>query len=312
MVQAASPPVVTYVVPCYNHEDFVADTVHAIWAQTYGNTELVAIDDGSQDRSPRILEELARQSPIPMTVVVRANRGLNKTLNEGLSLAKGEFLALCASDDCVLPNHAQCLVDALQPTPADRVGFAYGDVEMMTYQGVRTGRRQLAGRKPRSGNIFDDIIRRRYFPQGSANLYRVSALREIGGFDERCRGEGLSLYLRMTKAFEAVYVDRALSLYRLSDAGLNADLSGRQAEFLGLLEEHLPRGPGTFFERRSIKSAFLQSYARSFYSQRNLRQSWVYLMQSVRSLPRLSQAELGLRILAQAALRTMRKMSLKP
>lgn len=295
---------VSYIVPSYNHADFIEQTVRAVWAQTHGDIELIVIDDGSRDQSPALLERLLAISPIPMKIRSRENRGLNATLNEGLALATGEFLAVCASDDAVLPDHAERLVAALAGTSPDQVGFAYGDVEFMTFDGHRTGRRQLEGRGARSGKIFHDIITRRFFPQGSANLYRIQALEEVGAFDESCQGEGLSLYLRLTKKYEAVFVDKALSLYRLSNAGLNADIAGRESELIGLMEQHLPQGDKR--ATREIRSAFYLSLARSHYAQRSLAKSIRLLGRSFKQAPSFEHVELAARIAAQSLLMTFK------
>ena len=65
--------------------------------QTYENIELIVIDDGSTDNSVQILTELA--SKYDFQLITRANKGLSETLNQGITLARGKYIAFCASDD---------------------------------------------------------------------------------------------------------------------------------------------------------------------------------------------------------------------
>jgi glycosyltransferase involved in cell wall biosynthesis len=92
-------PLVSVVLPSYNHAAFITTAVESVFAQSYKNVELIAIDDGSSDQSPAVLQALARNAPIPMRVIARENRGAPLTLNEGASHAHGAYLQFLNSDD---------------------------------------------------------------------------------------------------------------------------------------------------------------------------------------------------------------------
>jgi glycosyltransferase involved in cell wall biosynthesis len=85
-------------VPVFNTGRFVADPIKSILAQDLRDLELIVIDDGSTDDSPRILRELAA-SDSRMRLVCRENKGLVATRNEMLQMARGQFLAVNESDD---------------------------------------------------------------------------------------------------------------------------------------------------------------------------------------------------------------------
>ena len=77
---SAASPTVSVVVPVYNTERYIAETIDSILKQTFTDFELIVIDDGSTDRSPEILRELAaKDSRIRLTV--RENRGIVRTRN---------------------------------------------------------------------------------------------------------------------------------------------------------------------------------------------------------------------------------------
>ncbi|TOB02668.1 glycosyl transferase, partial [Vibrio parahaemolyticus] len=83
-------PLVSVVLPVYNCESFISDSVNSILKQTYRNIELIIIDDGSTDSTVDILNDFSDER---IKIVSRENKGLIFSLNEGISLAKGSFIA---------------------------------------------------------------------------------------------------------------------------------------------------------------------------------------------------------------------------
>jgi glycosyltransferase involved in cell wall biosynthesis len=102
--------------PVYNAEPYVAEAVESILGQTLGDFEFLIIDDGSTDRSLRILQCYAERDP-RIRLTSRANRGLVSTLNELVDQARGEFLARMDSDDIALPERFQQQVAYLRAHP---------------------------------------------------------------------------------------------------------------------------------------------------------------------------------------------------
>ena len=96
-MQNNEKPLVSVVIPCYNHEKFVQDCIQSVIDQTYENIELIIIDDGSKDNSVKVIQELADK--YGFTFIHRPNKGLSATLNEGIRLSKGKYFSAIASDD---------------------------------------------------------------------------------------------------------------------------------------------------------------------------------------------------------------------
>src|SRR5688500_8163527 len=112
----SSSPAVSVVVPVYNTERYVADTIDSILEQTFTDFELIVIDDGSTDRSPEILRELAaKASRIRLTV--RENRGIVRTRNELLAQCRGRYMAVNDSDDRSMPQRHEKQVAYLESHP---------------------------------------------------------------------------------------------------------------------------------------------------------------------------------------------------
>lgn len=115
---------VTVVIPVYNAQDFVGESVRSITAQTYANLEVVVVDDGSTDASA---DEVLRVADGRVRIVRgAANRGQSEALNTGLTMAQGRYVALLGADDVALPNRIATQARYLDEHPSvGLVGTSY-------------------------------------------------------------------------------------------------------------------------------------------------------------------------------------------
>ena len=97
---------VTVIMPAYNAERFVATAVRSVLAQTHADLELIAIDDGSTDRTRELLEMLAEED-VRVRVVSHPNYGMGRSLNEALELARHKWVARMDADDLMVPNRLE-------------------------------------------------------------------------------------------------------------------------------------------------------------------------------------------------------------
>ena len=95
---------INVLVPSYNHAPFVERALRSIFAQTLLPKKLIIIDDGSKDESVEIIRRVLADCPCANELIIRENRGLCATLNEGLAKSSGEFFAYIGSDDFWLPE----------------------------------------------------------------------------------------------------------------------------------------------------------------------------------------------------------------
>ena len=125
-------PLISVLMPAYNHERYVASTVRSILEQDWPRIELIVLDDGSSDGTWRILQELKAECEGKLERVVmmtQRNRGVAATLNRLSGLAHGDFFALIASDDQYLPGAFRHLI---APMLRDaEIGLVVGQNELM-------------------------------------------------------------------------------------------------------------------------------------------------------------------------------------
>lgn len=123
--ETAELPKVSVVLPVYNAEGYLVRCLDSVLAQTYPNVEVVAVDDGSSDGSPAILDDYARRHPGRVVVEHRENGGAAEARNRGIELCSGEYLTFIDNDDWLDADLLQTMVDAARPSGAEVVCCGY-------------------------------------------------------------------------------------------------------------------------------------------------------------------------------------------
>ncbi|MEN9913141.1 MAG: hypothetical protein RLY66_549 [Candidatus Parcubacteria bacterium] len=108
-------PIVSVILPVYNGENYLREGVKSILGQSFEDFELIVIDDGSTDGSATILNDFT--DPRIIRVRHEKNRGVTKTLNEGIALARGEFIVRADADDISLSNRIEKQVAFMRDNP---------------------------------------------------------------------------------------------------------------------------------------------------------------------------------------------------
>ena len=108
-------PLLSVVVPVYNTEQYLEKSLNSLLTSTFNDLEIIIIDDGSTDDSPRICDEFQARNPHwDITVVHNTNAGLSTVRNLGLSMARGKYITYCDSDDWIEPEIFAALIKAAE------------------------------------------------------------------------------------------------------------------------------------------------------------------------------------------------------
>jgi glycosyltransferase involved in cell wall biosynthesis len=109
---------VSVIVPVYNTEQYISRCIDSVLGQTFTDFELIAVDDGSADHSPQLLEGYAGKDH-RLKVIRQKNQGVASARNKGLSAASGEYIVFIDSDDWVHPRYLEVLTDMITLSGAD-------------------------------------------------------------------------------------------------------------------------------------------------------------------------------------------------
>ena len=214
---------VTVVIPCYNHAEYIQKSIRSVINQTYLNIELIIVDDGSKDNSVAKIEEMIGECEKRFNFfkfIKRENKGLSVTLNQGLSLARGEFFCTLASDDIMLPEKTEKQIEIMNKNNSVTAVFTahqYIDNEGQIISEKKSHYREFS---------FDEIFFHQHDIPASSQMIRLKKLKDIGGYNEKTKVEDWDLWLRLTKnGDKLVYIPDVLVGYRTHETNLSKDKS---------------------------------------------------------------------------------------
>jgi glycosyltransferase involved in cell wall biosynthesis len=231
-------PLISIIIPAYNAEKYLAQTLQSVLDQSFGSWECLVIDDGSKDGTNDVARSFAARDE-RIRAVQQANAGVANARNNALkqSTTSAPFVVFLDSDDVWLPDALQVLFDALEGSP-DAVG-AHGLADLINSEGepIQTGefaafgrnRTTLKGRrfvplgedKPTTFEVV--ITQGRIFPPGLA-LLRKAAVESAGGFDpDLPPQEDWDLWIRLTRRGDFVFVPRVVIWYRRHEESASHD-----------------------------------------------------------------------------------------
>jgi hypothetical protein len=205
---ATSILAVSVVLPVYNGERWLRESVQSVLGQTFRDFELIAIDDGSTDDSPRVLAELAAADSRVRVHTNPRNLGLIPSLNRGFALARGRYIARLDADDVALPTRLERQVARLEAEPRlGVVGSAY-------YRLDEQGRRRLS-----LPPLSDTAIRWQLLFGNvwchSTIMLRASLLAGAGDpYSDHRHAEDYELWVRLLRTSRGETLREPLVLYR--------------------------------------------------------------------------------------------------
>lgn len=200
----AAQELVSIVVPVYNSERFLAETVASVLAQSYRTWELLLVDDGSTDRSAEIMQSLAAQRPDAIRCLAQpgGHCGVNAARNFGARNARGNLLAFLDSDDVWLPDKLEEQVTILEAHP--EAGLVYGHSEYWRdweTDSEACEPNSIPPLSPANRLYWPPELFAGSYPLGawgapcpSSFLVRRAAFEHVGGFDECFSPSTFQLY----------------------------------------------------------------------------------------------------------------------
>jgi glycosyltransferase involved in cell wall biosynthesis len=109
-------PLISIIIPVYNTDEYIKKCLMSVIRQTYKNLEIIIINDGSEDNSLSICEDIAEEDP-RISIYSQKNGGASSARNHGIDIAKGKYIYFIDSDDYIIPTCIESLVSVLAKYP---------------------------------------------------------------------------------------------------------------------------------------------------------------------------------------------------
>lgn len=212
-------PLVSVVIPSYNHARFITQAIESVAAQSHHDVELIVVDDGSTDGSPGVVERALKTCGLHRSeLVVQENRGAHAGINVGLAMARGEYCQILNSDDRLHPQRLEKLLCALGPSGE----LAFSSVRNIDAEGnavwtghpmetwYRSARRALLEQP----TVGFGLLTINAAVSTSNFLFRRSLFERTGAFTPERLCHDWRFLLRALILSEPVWVDEALVDYR--------------------------------------------------------------------------------------------------
>ena len=216
-------PLVTVIVPAFNAELVLAQTLLSVAAQDHRNLEILIVDDGSTDKTAQVADDFCSTEP-RARLLRKPNGGVASARNHALAEARGEFVAPIDADDLWHPAKISRQVAAARRAPG--TGFVYCWFRDIDSDGRvwRDGPSLTV-----QGRALQRLAYFNFVGNGSAPLFSRQALESVGGYDERLRRlgaegcEDLLVQLAVAKRYGVAVVPQYLVGYRLTSGSMSGD-----------------------------------------------------------------------------------------
>jgi glycosyltransferase involved in cell wall biosynthesis len=224
---------ISVIMPCFNAEPFLRQAVESALGQSYGNLELIVVDDGSTDSSREILRSYGDR----VQVIQQQRRGPYPARNRGVAASRGEYVAFLDADDYWTRECLAELQNALQGTNAALTYCGWQNVGLAGSRGE-----PFIPPDYDAGDKLEMFLRSAAPWPIHAALLRKSVWEEVGGFDEdlgTCMD--YDLWLRVAVSRPIRRVERVMAFYRHHDQGQITSLQWRQARNAWLVKRKFVR-----------------------------------------------------------------------
>jgi glycosyltransferase involved in cell wall biosynthesis len=208
-------PLVSVVLPSYNHEKFVSEAIESVLDQDFEDLELIIVDDASTDTSRQIIQKYAMEDARVRVILHETNCGIAKTMNDGIAAAKGKFLSDTASDDVWMKDKLSKQLAVLE---SDEDLIVWAEAEIIDESGQPVGltwsefTSDVEAKK--TGDTFHDHLGRWEQLIGSYILKRAN----LGGikYDESLKyANDYKFSLELAAKYEFYFMPEPLTQYRI-------------------------------------------------------------------------------------------------
>lgn len=206
-------PIVTVVALCYNHQEFVVESLQSVLNQSYSNIELIVIDDFSVDGSREKILKFVGNNPSVRLIFNPENLGNCRSFNQALKIARGKYIIDLSTDDVMLPNRISEQVKIFENSA--NIGVVFSDCEYINAKSKKLSNSTYNHQRKQVlefpiGNVYAKLLAKKLYINPPTMMVRKELFDKLGGYDESLTYEDFDFWLRSARISEFGYVHKIL------------------------------------------------------------------------------------------------------
>lgn len=222
---------VSIVIPVYNGEKYIQETLESVLGQTYADREVIVVDDGSTDGTLEILSTYGDK----LRVFRQENRGAAAARNKGIQEATGKWVAFVDADDVWLP-------EKLEKQLAACGDYVWSHTTSLFSGGVNNGKRDCDFTPKFSGAVLEKLVKGNFITTSTVVVER-KVLLALGGFDVSLRSiQDWDLWVRIASENDLGYLGEELTIYRVHPASASRSTRKTLPNHLKVIERMFDKG----------------------------------------------------------------------
>lgn len=266
---------ISIVTASYNYENYIKETIESVMAQSYQNWELIIVDDGSRDNSLNVINEYCQKdSRIKLfTHENNENKGLAQTIQYGIELSNGKYIAFLESDDTITSDYLEKKAKIIEKY--ENIALIFNDINLFGYEEKIRGfeyyinkRAEILNSKIYPTNILKEMDIFNLISTFSSVMVRKDILRNLSFNSPIKASLDYYLWLQVVQKHDVYYIDEKLTNWRMHKDSYSNELkkpSSRDYLELNLLKNKfiLYRNP----IKRMLKNiwVYLVYFRKSFF-----------------------------------------------
>ena len=257
-----SNPLVSVIIPAYNAEKSIAETLDSVFAQTYRPIEILVVDDGSTDKTAETIKEYQtskanRTNKTNLTYIHQHNSGPSKARNTGIKAAKREYIAFLDADDLWTKDKLEKQIRLFKKDPGIDViftdvkitRFKEGGIEEVLMFQKKELNKEFFGHEYIVINPLKKLLNLNFIPTSSVVAKRTCFDRDIFFNEARRYAEDWELWLKMSLCFNFAYVDEVCVYKKEKGSGLSADASEMILSMIEVIESFIKKRDGDKYSK---------------------------------------------------------------
>jgi glycosyltransferase involved in cell wall biosynthesis len=246
-------PSISIIIPAYNAERTILDTIASVQQQTFADFELIVINDGSTDGTLELLQTVQDDR---LQVFCYENGGLPTARNRGIERSQGEFIAFLDADDLWTTDKLELQLAALR-THLD-AGLAYS----WTYYKFNSEQDSYADTSNSfEGCVYADLLVKNFLQSGSNPLIRMEVINSVGLFDPALKAcEDWDYYLRIGAKWNFVLVKKVQIIYQQSSSSMTSKLDVMEKYMLIVIDRAFSVAPSELHYLKKQSLAWMYKF----------------------------------------------------